>query len=201
VIHNGVDVDEIRRARPASHARPYILAIGRHVPQKGFDVLIDAYAAVLRAKPDAPDLVIAGDGPQRADLEKQVADLGLAERIEFPGRCDRPTTASLFRGCDVFVLPSRHEPQGIVCLEAMAAGKPVVATRVGGVPEVVRDGECGMLVDPDDSGALATSIGAVLSDDELRRRVGAAAYDRADLFDWSQIGGAYDALYTKFAAK
>jgi glycosyltransferase involved in cell wall biosynthesis len=195
VIHNGVDVDEIRRAQPASRARPYILAIGRHVPQKGFDVLIDAYATVLRAMPDAPDLVIAGDGPQRPELEKQVADLGLAERIEFPGRCDRPTTASLFRGCELFVLPSRHEPQGIVCLEAMAAGKPVVATRVGGVPEVVLDGECGVLVDPGSSAALADALFAVSRSPSLRDQLCFASLERAEQFTWTSVADSYNAVY------
>jgi glycosyltransferase involved in cell wall biosynthesis len=195
VVHNGVDLREIRRVAPETRDRPYVLAIGRHVPQKGFDVLIDAYAGILAANRDAPDLVIAGDGPERERLEKLAADRGLGDRIGFPGRCDRPRTAALFRGCELFVLPSRHEPQGIVCLEAMAAGKPVVATRVGGVPEIVTDGECGLLVEPAQAAPLRDAITSLLVDEERRAAMGAASSARAEQFDWSVIAAQYEDVY------
>ena len=132
-VYNGIDLSEFDAdTTPYVHPRPYILGIGRVVPQKGFDLLIDAYARLTYRLPDAPDLVIAGDGPERERLKMQAEALGLSERVHLIGRADRPQAVSLFHGCEFFVLPSRQEPQGIVSLEAMACAKPIVAARVGG---------------------------------------------------------------------
>jgi len=107
----------------------------------------------------------------------------------------------LFDGCELFVLPSRHEPFGIVNMEAMASGKAIVATSVGGVPEIVRDGENGMLVPPDDPQALADAINRLLDDDPLRRRLGQAGRARAWNFAWSTITDQYLAVYEAAAER
>ncbi len=195
VIHNGVSLHELDTAVPEHRGRPYLLAIGRHVRQKGFDVLIEAFALTdlgLRH-----DLVIAGDGPERQRLEQLAVERGVAEAVVFVGRTDRVRTAALFRGCEVFVLPSRHEPMGIVNLEAMASAKPVIATRVGGVPEIVIDGETGVLVAADDPKALAEALMAVLDNPERCESMGRAGRSRAEQFDWSVIAARYDDVYQR----
>ena len=197
VIPNGVDLSELRRAVPARRTRPYVLAIGRHVHQKGFDVLIESWVQVRERFPEPIDLLIAGDGPDRTSLIAMAKERGLQDAIVFPGRCDRATTASLFAGCVAFVLPSRHEPFGIVNLEAMAAGKPVVATAVGGVPDVVEAGSTGILVPPGDPGALAAAIVDVLTTPARASEFGTRGATRSADFDWSRIAADYANLYAK----
>ena len=145
VIYNGICPSEFSGTAPYPHPRPFIFAIGRLVPQKGFDLLIRAFA---KACLPIHDLIIAGDGPERPALEALAVEHQLANRVRFLGEADRATAASLFTGCSFFILPSRHEPMGIVNLEAMAAGKAVIASKVGGVPEIVMDGETGILIRP-----------------------------------------------------
>ncbi len=195
VVYNGVRVADFDRAEPLIRDRPYVFAIGRHVPQKGFDVLLDAFASLAGDVTFGWDLVIAGDGPAHGALLAQAERLGLGDRVDFVGATDRSMTVSLFKGSEAFVLASRHEPFGIVNLEAMAAGRPVVATSVGGVPEFVLDGETGVLVPPEDSSALAAAI-RTLHDDPIRSAaLGVAGRIRAGRFDWSEIGREYRELY------
>jgi len=198
VVFNGVDLEELDVRTHGSVSDRYILAIGRHVPEKGFDVLIRAFALLDR---DDVRLVIAGDGPERERLEKLAADVGLAGRVELPGRACRPRTVELFQGCELFVLPSRHEPFGIVNVEAMASAKAVIATSVGGVPEIVHNGENGLLVPPDDLAALAEAITMLLDDDTLRHRLGETGREAARSFSWSTITGQYLGVYESAAQR
>jgi glycosyltransferase involved in cell wall biosynthesis len=142
VVYSGVRVEDFRGAKPYAHPRPYLFAIGRLAWQKGFDLLLNAYAHILRNDP-SHDLIIAGDGPDQEKLQNMVVELGIPRRVKFLGRTPRDIAVQLFTGCALFVLPSRLEAMGIVNLEAMAAGKAVVATRAGGVPEVVVVGKTG----------------------------------------------------------
>lgn len=192
VVYNGIRTADFEEGVPFSHPRPYILGIGRLVPQKGFDLLIKAFA---QAKPDRYDLLITGEGTERESLEALTKRLGIERRVQFMGRADRPTTVALFRGCDFFVLPSRQEPFGIVNLEAMAAGKAVIASRVGGVPEIVIDGETGLLVPGGDIGALSAAIAHLTADAALRQRMGMAALSRVRDFTWSAIANQYIDIY------
>jgi glycosyltransferase involved in cell wall biosynthesis len=192
VIYNGVRLEDFASPYPYVASRPYILAIGRHVPQKGLDVLLRAYTI---AKPAGHDLLIAGDGPQTLELKSLAAELGIGSNVQFLGAVSHDKAVSLFAGCSFFVLPSRHEPMGIVNLEAMAAGKAVVASRVGGVPELVVDGQTGMLVDADNPTALAAALGSVSADPELRRRLGAAGRERVALFSWPALADQYESVY------
>ena len=192
VVYNGIDLSSFADPKPYPHPRPYILGIGRHVPQKGFDVLLQAFA---QAEQTSHDLLLAGDGPERTALEQLTAELGLGDRVHFVGRADRPLAVSLFQGCSFFVLPSRLEPQGIVNLEAMAAGKAVLASRVGGVPEIVLENETGLLVPAEDVPALAQAITRLATDDVLRQRLGTAGQERAKAFDWNAIAEQYLTLY------
>ena len=143
---------------------------GRLGPQK-------ALGLALASLVDVPGvaLVVAGDGPERAPLEARSAELGVAGRVRFLGSVPRDTVLRLFRAADASVLPSAWENFPHTVVESLAVGCPVIATAVGGVPEVVRDGENGLLVPPNDRVALAGAISRYLSDAELRARLSAAA--------------------------
>jgi glycogen(starch) synthase len=195
VIRGGVDVREFAIAQPELRDHPYLLAAGRHVHPKGLDILIDAYSLVLSRHPDAPDLVIAGDGEEHAKLKSLAVARGIADRIEFAGRCDRTRIAMLFKGCTAFVLPSRHEALGIVNMEAMAAGKPVIATRVGGVPEIVIDGVTGLLTSPGDPVSLADSMCRLIENPAWARSLGVAGSRRVPSFDWLSVSEQYGSVY------
>jgi glycosyltransferase involved in cell wall biosynthesis len=195
VIHNGIRISDFANASPFQHARRYVLAMGRHVPQKGFDVLLRAMALLWHDGLQDLDLILAGDGPERASLENLAGALGVSDRVVFAGRADRVMTAALFAGCELFVLPSRHEPFGIVNLEAMACGKAVVATRTGGVPEIVRHGDTGWLVSPEDPAALAQGIAHVLRERDLRLTLAINGRKLAQRHDWAKIGDAYETVY------
>jgi len=195
VIYSGIRLADFETpvATEKPHPRPYILGIGRHVEQKGFDVLLRAYARLHDESSGAaiPDLILAGDGELSGELKKLSRELGLQEQVFFPGRAARPQAVALFQNCEFFVLPSRHEPMGIVNLEAMAAGKPVVASRVGGVPELVQDGENGLLVAPDDPVALAQAMGRLVGDAALRQKLGECGAIRVRRFDWDALAAQY----------
>ena len=194
VVRNGVDVAAVRAATPEQRARPYVFALGRFVPQKGFDLLIDAFAEVCAAHPEL-DLVLAGDGPERSALLQRAASTGYGDRITFLDAVPAERAFALHRGAAAFVLPSRHEPQGIVIVEAMAAGAPVLAARVGGVPETVRDGENGLLFDGNDAHSLARGLRMLLADpDAARARAERAAVD-VESYDWARITDEYEQCY------
>ena len=174
----GTDPAEVAavRARHAADGRPLLLAVGRLVYYKGFEYLLRAMADV---RPPVT-LLLAGDGRLRPTLEALAARLnGPERRVELLGDVDdlRP----YYHACDVFILPStaRSEAFGIVQLEAMACGKPVINTRLpSGVPDVSRDGETGLTVEPRNAEALAGAIDRLLGDAPLRARLGAAARER-----------------------
>jgi glycosyltransferase involved in cell wall biosynthesis len=149
---------------------PSLAFAGRLTAQKDLDVAFDALADV-----PAATLVVLGDGPERASLERRVRDAGLNGRVRFLGSGTRDDVLRLFRAADAAVLPSRWENMPHTVLEALAVGTPVVAAAVGGVPEVVHDGENGLLVPPGDAAALGAAIARVLDDHGLRERLAAAA--------------------------
>jgi starch synthase len=127
--------------------------------------------------------------------------LGIERQVRFPGKADRAAAVSLFKTCEFFVLPSRQEPMGIVNLEAMAAGKAVVATRVGGVPEIVAEGETGMLVAPESPTDLALALGRLTADGPLCASYGKAGARRAAGFAWPAIAAEYRAIYSAAAGR
>jgi glycosyltransferase involved in cell wall biosynthesis len=143
---------------------------GRLGPQKALDVALEALVEV-----PGVDLVVAGDGPERPALERRVAELGLNGRVRFLGSVPRETVLRLFRAADGSVLPSRWENFPHTVVEALAVGCPVIATAVGGVPEVVRDGQNGLLVPPGDPEALARAVLALISEYELYESLSLAA--------------------------
>ena len=148
-----------------------LLAICRLTAQKGVDVAVRALAAVREVHPGTV-LVVLGEGPEREALERLATDLGLGEAVFLPGRAG--DVSEWLRRADVLVHPVRWEGFGLALLEAMLAERPVVASAVSSVPEIVADGETGRLVPPDDPGALATAISALLADRDLAAAYGAA---------------------------
>jgi len=197
VVYSGVAPDDFAGAIPYDTPRPYILAMGRLVREKGFDLLIQAFA-----KTDMDvELLIAGEGPERLSLEHQIRDLGLEGRVTLFGRADRTQAVALFAGCRFFVMSSRQEPMGIVNLEAMAAGKAVIAPRVDGVPEIVVDGETGLLVPSGEIDGYAKAMMRLNSDPELRRRLGEAGKLRVQNFGWPKITDQYLEIYSRIMAK
>jgi glycosyltransferase involved in cell wall biosynthesis len=143
---------------------------GRLTAQKSLEVALDALAGV-----DGVELLIAGDGDTRGTLERHAQERGIAERVRFLGPLDRRRVVDLFRAADASVLSSSWENFPHTVVEALAAGTPVIATAIGGVAEVVRDGENGLLVPAGDSAALRDAIASFFGDADLRRRLRAAA--------------------------
>ena len=149
---------------------PVVGVVGRLVPEKGVDVFLRAAALVSAVVPQA-EFVVVGDGPLRPDLEHRVATLGLAGRVTFTGY--RSEVSGFLPGLDVLAVPSRSDGSPLVVCEAMAAGVPVVASRVGGLPDLVEDGCSGLLVRPGEAEDLARALVALLLDPEAARRLGA----------------------------
>lgn len=172
----GIDLGRFARAlarpeRVAAYRRGagrVIGTIGRLVPQKAIHVLLDAAPALLQADP-ATRVLVVGDGPLRGALEAQARGLGIAHAVEFAGY--QEDVVSAYAAMDVFVLPSRDEGFGLVFLEAMAVGVPVIGTRVIGSEDAVEDGTTGLLVPYGDAPALARAVRRLLDDGELRCRL------------------------------
>ncbi len=185
-IYNGIPIQEWKPRPPEvvaaqkrelglDNAAPIIGTVGRLAEQKGLPYFLRMAALLL---PDFPAarFVIVGDGPLRNELVALARNLGLADRVVFTGfRTDVPDLMSVF---DLFVLASVYEPFGLVLVQAMALEKPIVASRVGGIPEVVADGETGLLAPPRDPAALAEAAARLLRDEALARRMGQAGRER-----------------------
>jgi glycosyltransferase involved in cell wall biosynthesis len=201
VVSLGIDLRRFDRAlakadRVAGYRRDagrVVGAIGRLVPQKAMHVLVEATPALLQADP-ATRVLIVGDGPLRADLEAQAARLGVAHAVRFAGY--QEDVVSAYAAMDVFVLPSRDEGFGLVFLEAMAMGVPVVGTRVIGSEDAVDDGVTGLLVPYANAAALATAVRSILESPELAGRLREAAADRVRrVYSREQCAAQVEALY------
>ena len=155
---------------PPVPGRPVVGLVGRLVPETGVDVFLRAAALVSGVVQQAAFLVV-GDGPLRPDLEHRAAMLGLTGTVTFTGY--RSDATRLLAGLHVLVLPSRSDGSPLVVCEAMAAGVPVVASRVGGLPDLVEDGGSGLLVRPGEAEDLARALVSLLLDPEAARRLGA----------------------------
>jgi len=184
IIYNGIDLSGFNSIEPRLKkdfrlaGSPIIGIVARLVPEKGYVYALKAQAIVLKEFPEA-QMVIVGDGPLRNKLEDMARELGIAGNVVFLGYQDH--VESLIAGFDAFVLPSISEGMGLSLLEAMALGKPVVATEVGGIPEVVKKGVNGLLVPPEDEGSLAKAITNILSSRQMAFSLGQAA--RSTVFE------------------
>lgn len=173
LVRCGIEPDRYDTAPRAEHPGNTILFIGRLAAVKGVVLLLDAVSALQRRHPDLSQMLV-GDGPEGDVLREQASARGLSQTVRFAGQLDENAVADALAGADMLVLPSFAEGVPVVLMEAMASRLPVVATRVGGVAELVEDGVSGILVPPGDVEALIAAMDRLLGDPALRRRMGEA---------------------------
>lgn len=205
VIPCGVDVQRFRpldrrccRARLGLGPEPLVLYAGRVEPLKGIDILVDAMA--LLQQPDARLLVVGGDSEAAAEIERlraQAASLGIVSRVTFVGAVDQSLLPLYYSAADICVVPSYYESFGLVAVEAMACGVPVVASHVGGLATTVRDAETGYLIPWRCPAPFAERIELLLENDELRGNIGRAAHEAMQRFSWPKVTAALAAEYTR----
>jgi glycosyltransferase involved in cell wall biosynthesis len=202
VIHNGVDIAKFNSGQadrgslfPAVGDGKLIVLVGNmHSDVKGHPWLIASAPAVVREFPSTR-FVLVGDGEQRAKFERQVRASGLVENFLFLGR--RGDIPEILACCDIAVLPSRAEGLPNAVLEYMAAGLPSVVTRVGGNAELVDDGKTGLLLPPEDSGALSNALLKLLRDPGMAKRVAQAGHEfTVRTFGFERLVREVDALYS-----
>jgi glycosyltransferase involved in cell wall biosynthesis len=199
VVPNGYDPTEFAPGPGFAHPRPYVLGIGRLEMQKGFDVLIRAATRLERRD---VDVLLAGEGSQRRALEALATADGIADRVQFLGTTDRRTTVALLRGAAAVACPSRFEGLPLVCVEALAAARPVVGSTVNGIPEIIRHDETGLLVPPDDPAALAAALDRLIGTPDLAARLGARGRETVEReYAWGRVTGAYLGLCARLAAR
>lgn len=183
-IPNGISPQAADAGQPL-HPAGYALVISRLVWKKGVDVVLKAYA-LLRHSVEPPELFIIGDGPERSRLKAMAVFYGLQDSVRFLGQVAPAQIGNYLAGCSMLILASRQEPFGNVVLEGMAAGKPVIATQVGGVPELLQHEQNGLLVAEDDPEALANSILRLMTDHDLAERLGREGIARSQNYSFSQ---------------
>jgi glycosyltransferase involved in cell wall biosynthesis len=207
LIYNGVDLErydsqEACCTLPEEYGMEagsaIVGVVARLEPEKGHPTLLEAWPLVLRACPDTY-LLIVGEGSRRDALEAHARELRIAHRVVFTGR--RDDVPAVTAALDVAVLPSYREAQGMVILEAMALSRPVVASNVGGIPEMIEDGVTGLLVPPHDPAALAGAIIRLLANHPLADTLGRAGHDLVhDRFCIQLMVGAIESIYDEGAA-
>jgi len=197
-IHNGINPALFRPAeddRSGNERNRYILCIAELQEYKAIDVLLHA-AKPLLVSDRSLTLVLAGDGPLREKLEGLASTLGIRDQTRFLGLQGASEIVNLLHGCEIMVLPSRMEPFGIVLIEAMACRKPVVATAVGGIPEIVEHEISGILVEPENPQALTEGLRRVLADDALRKSIAENGHQRVlEHFCSGHTGAAYEKAF------
>ena len=221
IVPCGVDTDvfrpirqvDAREALGRDQCERLVLFVGRIEQIKGIDVLLDALGLLFKRRPDLRGdvcLVVVGgaldpgdDAPETEkiqELRRLVHEHRMEDSVDFIGSIDQPRLALWYSAADLCAVPSLTESFGLVALEAMACGTPVVATRVGGLQTVVENGESGLLVPPGDHAALAEAIEQVLMDHRVRTHLAHGARDRAEHFTWQRVGDGIEALYDRVLA-
>ncbi len=208
-IHNGIDLEAFRAPRVAGRSELSLRDGGRVIgtvtrldePKKGLTVLLRALAALARRDGLPPwQCLLVGDGPARGRLEALAAELGLSGRVVFAGM--RRDVPRVLPALDLFVYPSLYEGFGIAIVEAMAAGRPVVASAVGGIPEIVVDRDTGLLVPPGDAAVLAEALATLLASPDQARQMGRRGRERArELFAIQTTVERHQQLYATLSAR
>lgn len=196
VIPYGADLE---RFAPAASSPPrdrvVVGAVARLSPEKGFDHLLQALA-LLRDRGVRAELRLAGDGPSRAALEKRAAALNLGGHVRFLGEVPHEAVPEILRDLDIFAIPSTWEGFGVAAVEAAACALPVVGSNIHGIPDVVQDGETGLLVPPADPSALAAALEALIADPARRGRMGVAGRALVEReYDWAKNAAQMERLY------
>lgn len=196
LIPNGIDLTGINAACekiPKDSGR--VLFVGRLEPMKGIDTLLRAFAQAIKGLDPAVHLRIVGRGSQLSALSALARELEIDHRVRFAGYVAGPELFTEYAKAEIFVGLSRSEALGNVFLEAQAAGCAVLASRVGGIPEIVLDTETGLLVSPDDIDAAATELRLLLTDTSLRAKLAIAGKKHAQQYGWDDIANRYRQIY------
>jgi glycogen(starch) synthase len=174
---------------------PRLLCLGRLVPEKGVDLAVAALGRLVKRFPRL-ELVVAGDGPERAKLERQASDLGLRHLVSFRGWIAPDQVPHLINTATLVLVPSRWEGLPGVAIQAGQMARPVVGARIWGLPEIVEHGKTGLLIEPEDCAGLADAIATLLDHPEQATRMGRGGRRRVEqLFGWDRYVDAYDVLY------
>jgi glycogen(starch) synthase len=196
VVYNGVDSANVV-PDPISFNPPCILCLGRLIHAKGVDLMIAAFASVLSSHPRA-ELIIAGEGPHRTELEKQVAGLGLANSVTFTGLVKPEEVPAIMNQATLVVMPSRVEGFPMSALEAGNMARPVIASSVGGLPEAVIHERTGLIVEAESSLAIADAVAFLLGNPEIASKMGQAARSRVlKAFSLKNCMDSYSGLYRR----
>ena len=205
VIPNGIDVgdfnaaysrEDSKRELGFSPSDRLLLYVGNFEPRKGLDILIKAMPRILKEAQNT-NLVLVGDGIMRDKLEALAKKLGVAEHVKFTGFVNKSEKIRYYKSADIFILPSLYEIFGIVNLEAMACGIPVVASKVGGIPEVVKDGKNGLLIPPGNSEALADALIYLLENEDVREKMGKSGRKKVEGYSWERIAEETEKVYNE----
>lgn len=210
VIHNGIPADVQRDSKVCRETtleqwgvrahNSVIVVPGRLVPEKGHEVLVRALVE-LRSGGLAPDVLIIGDGPLRAKIQSIVRQSSLQEQVRMIPAMSQPRLFRVIQSADIFLLPSLQEGFGLAPAEAMKLGTPVIATRVGGLPELIEEGVSGILVPPGDHLALAAAMKGALTSPEFRERLRREAFDRIGRFTARKAATAMETMYEALLAR
>lgn len=199
IIYNGVDLTELdtNQEHESRDKNRYLLCIAAHNEKKGIDILLHAFSQLIEHNSSIL-LLMVGDGPLREKHEELARFLCIQNRVSFLGERGRSDVVKLLHGCELLVLPSRSEPFGIVITEAMACRKPVVATMVGGIPEIIENVKSGILVEPDNPDSLYKAICCILNDEALKTQLAVNGYARVcSNFLWEHTGAKYETLFSQ----
>ena len=182
---------------------PYLLFVGRLASNKGLDVLLQAFERLVRAHPELTLVVVGEDGGVRDETISRAASLGLERKVRMVGFLeDERLLSSTYRDAELLVLPSEYEAFGLVLLESMAQGRPVVSTKVGGIPEVVDDGKNGILVPPRDPVALEGAMQRLIEDRSLSSKMGDYGRNHTvPMYTWELVVSSLDQIYSEVLGK
>ena len=198
VLGNAVNIEEFDRVA-SDDEDPFVLYVGRIHYRKGVSDFLEAAERIARAHDVKFKLV--GQGPLEEKMQQKAHDLGIADRTEFLGYVDRERLLRLFDTASVYVLPSHYEGLPTSMLEAMASRTPVVATEISGVPDVIDDGENGLLIPPREPSRIADSVARLLDDPGMRERLANAGRETVEReYTWESIGREFESLYRSLAA-
>jgi len=198
VVPYGVDLAQFKPRKRRARKKTVIGAVSRLSVEKGMSYLVEAFALLRRRYGDTVALQIAGEGPEEGSLRALSRRLGIEDGIEFKGWIDHAELPAFLQGLDIFALPSTYEGFGVAAVEASAMALPVVATNVYGIPDVVIDGETGLLVPPRNPEALAAALGTLVENTDMRAALGEAGREYvASQYDWRQNTAQMDAIYEK----
>lgn len=207
VIPNGINIEDVTTNYSKEECRnklqlpvnkKLILFLGSVVPYKGPDVLLKALHLVKKEVPDVK-LILAGRGPMLNELKELSKKLDLDENIEFLGFVDESLKSLYFKSSDIFCLPSTtmSEAFGIVNLEAMASGIPIVSSNFGGIPDIVKEGENGLLAEPGDVEGLADALIYLLKNEDIRKKMGDDGLKKVERYSWEKIAEDTEKIYKK----